>query len=298
MAKEKDLPAFLELLARRPNGWWLRRLAGLDPVRYGVGHPLFFHHVPKTAGTSLIKAIGKMVLPELAFSEEGNLSAPFVTELVERGLTPGQFIHGHPRAGAATPLRGRAHIVTLLREPRDQLISNYLHVRADRGVPDHGISRVLGFREFVLARPRFAIFQTASLHLGLAPRPVGRTEDFIDAVPQILAYLNEMTLVGVVDQANAFMSRLAQIMSWPQTPRFPHRRKRRISGKQRERMQAQFADLQSDPMLSPLFAAERAVYLHARAIAEKNVAHSPPREHSPATGLVFASDRPGSLHSG
>jgi hypothetical protein len=273
----------MEALARRPNGRWLRWLAGCDPVRYGVGRPLFFHHVPKTAGTSLIKAIGKMVLPELAFSEKGNLSAAFIDGLVERGLVPGQFIHGHPGEGAAAPLRGRAHIVTLLREPRDQVISNYLYVRFDRGVPDHGASRALGFREFVLARPRYAIFQTASLHLGIAQRPVGRAEDFIDVVPQILAYLNEMALVGTVDQASGFMFRLAEIMGWPRTPHFPHRRKARISSKQRERMQAQFTDLENHPMLSSLFAAERAVYLYARSIAEKNLGCRPPREHSEAT---------------
>jgi hypothetical protein len=282
MAKDKALLAFMEPLAHRPNGRWLRWLTGRDPAQYGVGRPLFFHHVPKTAGTSLIKAIGKMVLPELSFSEKGNLSAAFVAELVERGLTPGQFIHGHPGAGAAAPLRRRAHIVTLLREPRDQVISNYLYVRFDRGVPDHGASRALGFREFVLARPRYAIFQTASLHLGIAQRPVVRTEDFIDAVPQVLAYLDEMAVVGMVDQANVFMLRLAEIMGWPQTPHFPHRRKARVSRKQRERMQAQFADVENHPMLSSLFAAERAVYLYARSIAEKNLGCSPPREHSQA----------------
>jgi hypothetical protein len=293
MAKDKALPAFMERLARRPDGRWLRWLTGCDPAQYGVGHPLFFHHVPKTAGTSLIKAIGKMVLPELAFSEKGNLSAGFVAKLVEHGLTPGQFIHGHPGTGAAMPLRGRAHIVTLLREPRAQVISNYLYVRFDRGVPDHRASRALGFREFVLARPRYAIFQTASLHLGIDQRPVGRAEDFIDMVPQILAYLDEMTLVGVVDQANAFMSRLAEIMSWPQTPPFPHRRRARISRKQRERMQAQFAELQSHPMLSSLFAAERAVYLYARALAAlKNSVRGPPREASRATPSVVAGNRP------
>jgi hypothetical protein len=270
MAKDKALPAFMEPLARRPNGRWLRWLTGRDPAQYGVGRPLFFHHVPKTAGTSLIRAIGKMVLPELAYSEKGNLSAAFIAELVERGLTPGQFIHGHPGAGAAAPLRRRAHIVTLLREPRDQVISNYLYVRFDRGVPDHGASRALEFREFVLARPRYAIFQTASLHLGIAERPVGRAEDFIDMVPQILDYLDEMAVVGMVDQASVFMLRLAQIMGWPPTPHFPHRRKSRISLEQRERMQAEFADLQNNPMLSALFAAERAVYLHARALAEKH----------------------------
>ncbi len=220
-----------------------------------------------------------MVLPELVFSAKGNLSAAFVAGLVARGLTPGHFIYGHPRAGAAAPLRGKAHIVTLLREPRDQVISNYLYVRFDRGVRDHSLSRELGFREFVLARPRYAIFQTASLHLGIDERPVSRTEDYIDAVPQILAYLDEMALVGVVDQATAFMFRLTEIMGWPRTPNFPHRRKARVSHKQRKQMQAQFADLQNHPMLSSLFAAERAVYLHARAIAEKTLMHNRLQEH-------------------
>jgi hypothetical protein len=171
-------------------------------------------------------------------------------------------------------------------------------VRFDRGVPDHGASRALGFREFVLARPRYAIFQTASLHLGIAQRPVGRAEDFIDMVPQILAYLDEMALVGAVDQASGFMFRLAEIMGWPRTPHFPHRRKARISRKRRERMRAQFADLESHPMLSSLFAVERAVYLHARAIAEKSFACSQPRERSRANPLVGASDRPGPLLRG
>ena len=105
-----------------------------------------------------------------------------------------------------------------------------------------------------------------------------------------------MALVGVVDQASEFMLRLAEIMGWPQTPHFPHRRKSRISRKQREWMQAQFADLQSHPMLSSLFAAERAVYLHARAIAEKNLVRSPPRGHFPANQFVVVGDRPGTLH--
>jgi hypothetical protein len=271
----------IESLAHRPNGLWLRRLTGRDPARYGVGRPLFFHHVPKTAGISLIKGIGKMVLPELAVYKKGSsLSAALIAELVERGLTPGQFIHGHPEHGAAALLRGRAHIITLLRKPRDQVISNYLYVRRDRHVPDHAASRVLEFREFILAHPRFAIFQTASLHVGIVERPVRRTEDLIDTVPSVLAYLDEMALVGVVDQADAFMSHLAEIMGWPQAPRFPHRHKTRISRKQRERMAAQFEDLRHHPMLSSLFAAERAVYLHACAIRQRSLPRSACPEHA------------------
>ena len=261
-----------ESLARRPNSWWLRRLIGRDPARYGVGRPLFFHHVPKTAGISLVKAIGKMVLPELAvYNRGGSLSAALIAELVERGLMSGQFVHGHPEHGAAALLRGKAHIITLLREPRDQVISNYLYVQRDRHVPDHAASRVLEFREFILAHPRFAIFQTASLHVGIVERPVGRTEDLIDTVPSVLAYLDEMALVGVVGQADAFMSHLAEVMGWPQAPRFPHRHKTRISGEQRERMRAEFEDLRHHPMLSSLFEAERAVYLRACAIGQKSL---------------------------
>ena len=222
-----------------------------------------------------------MVLPELTVRKRGSsLPATLIAELVERGLTPGQFIHGHPEHGAAALLRGRAHIITLLREPRDQVISNYLYVRRDTHVSDHAASRVLEFREFILARPRFAIFQTASLHVGIVERPVGRTEDLIDIVPSILAYLDEMALVGVVDQADAFMLHLAEIMGWPQTPRFPHRHKTRISNKLRERMWAQFEDLRHHPMLSSLFEAERAVYLHACAIGQKSLRRSARLEHA------------------
>jgi hypothetical protein len=237
--------------------------------------------VPKTAGISLIKAIGKMVLPELAVYKKGSsLSATLIAELVERGLTSGQFIHGHPEHGAAALLRGKAHIITLLREPRDQVISNYLYVQRDRHVPDHAASRVLEFREFMLAHPRFAIFQTASLHVGIVERPVVRTEDLIDAVPSVLAYLDEMALVGVVGQADAFMSHLAEIMGWPQAPRFPHRHKTRISGEQRVRMRAEFEDLRHHPMLSSLFEAERAVYLRACAIGQKSLRRGARPEHA------------------
>ena len=267
----KAMSTLIESLACRPNGWWLRRLTGRDPARYGVGRPLFFHHVPKTAGISLINAIGKMVLPELAVHNSGgSLSITLIAQLVQRGLTPGLFIHGHPEHGAAALLRGRAHIITLLREPRDQVISNYLYMRRDRYVPDHVVSRALEFREFILALPRFAIFQTASLHVGIVERPVDRAKDLIDAVPSVLAYLDEMALVGVVDQADAFMLHLAEIMGWPQAPHFPHRHKSRISREQRERMRAQLEDLRHHPMLSSLFEAERAVYLHACAIEQKS----------------------------
>src|SRR5215469_16630041 len=83
-----------------------------------AGKPLFFHHIPRTAGTSLIEGIRMMIRPELAVCDNGNLPRPYVDALVAEGLTPGHFVFGHPGPGAASTLRGKAKIITLLREPR------------------------------------------------------------------------------------------------------------------------------------------------------------------------------------
>jgi len=268
----------IETLVNFSDVRWRRHATDRDPWLHAPGDPLFFHHIPKTGGTSLIAAIGEIVPPELAMTERGNLSAEFVDRLVGRGLRRGQFIHGHPLVGAAARLRGRSNIVTLLREPCEQLISNYLYQREDWRSPHHELSLQLRFREFVLARPRFAIFQTASLHFGIAENaedPDATTKDYIAMVPSVLAYLDEMALVGVLSEPAWFMRSLAKLMRWPRTPRFPHRRKARISAKQRQRLREQCADLMDQTTLSPLFAAEYAVYRHAQALAEKQHMSSP-----------------------
>jgi hypothetical protein len=112
----------LQKTFRWRSGQLLRWLARRDPDLYGVGEPLFFHHIAKTGGTSLIDAVRRMTLPELGLSERGNLSLDFIQGLVARGLSPGQFIYGHPLVGAASPLRGRCNIVALLRDPKRQII--------------------------------------------------------------------------------------------------------------------------------------------------------------------------------
>ena len=43
--------------------------------------------------------------------------------------------------GVAAALRGRADIVTLLREPADQIISNFLFIRTDPNNPDSAPAR-------------------------------------------------------------------------------------------------------------------------------------------------------------
>jgi hypothetical protein len=252
-----------------PRGWrWLRWLELTRPINDGLYEPLFFHHIAKTGGTSLIEALRSITPARLTSSEHGNLSARFVEALVARGLVPGQFIYGHPAASAALPLRGRARIITLLREPRDQVISNYFWLRKDRRVPDHAAARRLGFREFLLAHPYFAIFQTASLHVGIEERPIARAEELVDRLPQILAYLDEMFLIGTANAGEQVFTQLAAEKGIEGLLKFPHRRKTRLSAARRVVLNEQFAELQCNPTLAVLFAAERTVFERAKSLSD------------------------------
>ncbi|MEA2737148.1 MAG: hypothetical protein QOH05_455 [Acetobacteraceae bacterium] len=242
----------------------------LDPHRAidePPGRPLFFHHIAKTGGTSLVRGLRAVTPATSCLTERGNLSAGFVEALVARGLRSSQFIHGHPLTGAVLPVRGKARIVTMLREPRDQAISNYFWLRKDRRVPDHRAARQLGFREFLVSHPYFAIFQTASLHVAIEERPIARAEDLIDRLPAIFAYLEEMHAVAIPSMSDQLFRRLAGEMAIENPRPLPHRNETRLSAERRAELREQFAELQTHPDLAPLFAAERAVYQRARALA-------------------------------
>jgi hypothetical protein len=258
---------FLRLHRERLVKWWGPDSAASEPI----GPPLFFHHIAKTGGTSLIRGLRAVTPARLCLTERGNLSTGFIAALVARGLRSGQFIHGHPLTGAVLPLRGKARIVTMLRDPADQVISNYFWLRKDRRVPDHRAARQLGFREFLVTHPYFAIFQTASLHVGIEERPIARAEDLIDRAPAILKYLEEMHAVAIPAMSDQLYGRLVAEMDIQNPPKLPRRNKTRLSVARRAQLREQFADLQNHPDLAHLFAAERAVYEKARSLAGGSV---------------------------
>jgi hypothetical protein len=269
--------------AKFPQSHWLSWKSGPPPRATGLGVPLFFHHIAKTGGTSVISAIRSATPQKLAFSEDGNLSADFTRDLASRRLVPGQFIYGHPHTGAATPLRGRAAIITLLREPRDHAISSYVYVRSEPRLPDFKLARELDFRDFLLARPYYAFFQTASLHVGIEEQPITRVGELIDRLPLVLAYMREMQFLGTLEGGDRLLAHLRSTMQWTRAPSFRHRHKSRVSRRCKALLREQYADLQRHPALAPLFATERLVYETAREIeAEReapqaafdNVAHA------------------------
>lgn len=270
---------------------WLNPNGGADEP---LGEPLCFHHIAKTGGTSLVRGIRAVTPARLCLTEGGNLSAGFVDALVAGGLRSRQFIHGHPLTGAMRRLRGQARIVTMLREPCDQVISNYFWLRKDSRVPDHRAARQLGFREFVETHPYFAIFQTASLHVGIEERPIARAEDLIDRLPAIFAYLDEMHAVALPSMSQQLFGRLMAEMNIRNPPALPYRNKTRLSAERRAEHREQFADLQTRPDLAPLFAAERAVYDRARVLAARSrtIACAGPAPMDPRPGRDRASGTP------
>src|SRR5271168_1065566 len=72
---------FLRLHRERLVQWWNPDSAASEPL----GPPLFFHHIAKTGGTSLIRGLRAVTPASLCLTERGNLSTGFIAALMERG---------------------------------------------------------------------------------------------------------------------------------------------------------------------------------------------------------------------
>ncbi len=246
-----------------PTRSWIWRRGPKQLTGNESGDPLFFQHVAKTGGTSFVEAMRNITPQELQSTQPGSLTVEFVQELLARGLRPAEFIYGHVATGAALPLRGRTRIITLLRDPCEQAISNYHALLNDYRLPDARAAWRLGFRGFLLQYPYFTIFQTASLHVGIEQRPLCRTEDLIDRLPILFDYLDEMHAVATPKLAAALFSRLATERGIHDPKPYPHRTRTRLLASRRKTLQEQYADLQRNPTLGPLIAAEQALYQKA-----------------------------------
>ena len=249
--------------ARAGAGAVLPRIASAQP------QPLFFHHISKTAGTSVTAAIRSMTKRSSVVSKGGNLPLAFVQKIVAAGLRPDQFFYGHPAHGVSALLRGKTRVITLLRDPIEQSISNYLFIRSDFGNPDRRAARRMNFAEFIGTYPYYAAFQAGSLAVGLRTELPQGAAELAECLPEICAFLDEMFLVGTVERVEDFMHDLAQAMGWQSVPRLRHLRKSRTPHSERAALRMIRATLEDDPDLAPRFAIERAVYEHASAIAAR-----------------------------
>ncbi len=225
----------------------------------GESRPLFFFHIPKTAGTTTVAALRAMLRPDAVITERGVLSLARVQKAVAAGLSGGQFIHGHPGHGVGAALYRRTRMVTLLREPRAHVVSNYLFLRGDPANPHAEAAQRLGFSAFIRAHPYYAVFQAGSLCVGMEREPLAGTAEIVARVPLIQSFLAGMHLVGTTERLDDFFAALAAPMG-RKPPPLRHLRRGKGGAEEVARLRAELAVLERDPALAPLFAAERAVY--------------------------------------
>ena len=173
---------------------------------------LFYFHVAKTAGNSMVSEIRQNFAESEIVTDGGNLTLPFLEAYGKQRLRDAGFLHGHVGPGAATYLQDIADTILLLRDPMDHVISHYLYLAREPGHL-HSAATELGFRDFIMTYPAVLVFQTISLTNGLGQ--IVPPERPYDCIPDMLRYLESTFLLGTVDQIDEFMACLARIKQWP-----------------------------------------------------------------------------------
>lgn len=204
-----------------------------------------------------------------------NISLEYAEHVVAEGLRADHFIHGHPLHGAAAVLREKTDIVTLLRNPSDHIVSNFLFVCWDPTNPLREAARRMGFLAFIRANPYFAIFQTGSLLVGLDHKPAQSCSEITQRLPEVKAFLQEMSLVGTVADAELFLRELAVSRNWPRVPKLPHKLRSSVKKYELQELRNQLSELRTDPELAPLFEAEKEIYDFACALVTQRT-HAQP----------------------
>lgn len=140
-------------------------------------NPLFFIHIPKTAGTSFRTSAIKFFGKDLCHFDYGT-GNPDTTSIIEQYVynkpdffllekelkkANSKFLCGHVSFRRYSPLVPAAHIVSFLRDPLKQFISHYEHKTRH-----HAYTETLEFMLNTPAGPR----HTISLFAGLTPRSI------------------------------------------------------------------------------------------------------------------------------
>lgn len=175
--------------------------------------PLFYFHVNKTAGNSMIGEISQHFSESQILTDSGNLTVPFLQACGEQRLRDAGFIHGHVGPGAAAHLQGVADTILMLRDPMDHVISHYLYLLRELDHPQRKEAMELGFREFIHTYPAHLSFQAITLANGLGQ--VVPPERPWDCLPDLVRYLESTFLLGTVDHIGEFLASLARTRQWP-----------------------------------------------------------------------------------
>jgi hypothetical protein len=159
--------------------------------------PILFFHIPKTGGTSMTAAISEY------FGKEDCIIGDLTVENLskyEARLSDRVFIAGHWTHNIWRALPERSLKFSILRNPRDHAISNYLHNCRDLGESADKINKI-GLRRFVAEGPYALVFQAGSL---LVPQTTSLTsvDEVVRNIGDALALINKFDFIGCLERAD------------------------------------------------------------------------------------------------
>jgi len=262
------------------------------PLR--ADRPLCFIHIAKTGGTSLTDALARLYPPERVFSEGGNLSIAYLESLGE-SLSGPAFLAGHAGQGAAAWLRGRADMITLLRRPEEQAVSNYLHVLSEPYNELHREAAGASFQDYLRRHHHQIDYQARSLAVALADNPA-HSDALRLSRHALTAFLESLPFVGVTERMETGAALLSRLLSARQAITLNCMNAsvcRGVSTRTLARLRQDYLDLRADPDLAPIFAREARLYATAQRVLSRLEAAFPSsralRERAASAGFISAS---------
>ena len=237
----------------------------------GADRPLCFLHISKAGGTSVTDAITRLYPSRAVFSDAGNLTIDYLRRLGDR-ISGRVFLAGHSGPGVAAFLRGRADVITVLRRPRDQAVSAYLHVLSDSRNSLHNSANRQSFADYLRENAYQLHFQSQSLRVAMSSEASQRDLGDPDQVDALLSFLDSMPFLGVIENSEACGDVLSRIMPVDRPIQLPCLNAsvyRGVSARTVDRLRAEYDSLREEPDLGRLIAVEELAYAKARSVLDR-----------------------------
>jgi hypothetical protein len=202
---------------------------------------LYFVHIPKTAGTSIRRYLGRYFLPQEVFPPELTVGPNHHDNRLLNCYPAGALSHfrllvgHHNRMHMGRFLQSRqhpTHHLTVLRDPIGQLLSEYKMLRSDARYPHHEQHKNLSLDAF-LDHPDFPWIQSGNRQTGHLLAQLGEYEptDFEDGGFQLVrAWLETFAAVGIHEDLECSLQLFSYIFGWLAPEEVAHLNRGRIEG--------------------------------------------------------------------
>ncbi len=200
--------------------------------------PLYFLHIPKTAGTTLNSFLDGEI-----FGHDAVYQSNWHTLLrrsQQEDLSQYRLFHGHRYASFAYAYPGPLRYITFIRDPIERALSHYGHVVRDEGHYLHELARRLGSFEAYLnhpeTRPTVVNFQIRALGLDVNPYAAAESlsDDELDEfklerwletsqsemsdaelLATALLRTEQFCFIGITERFDASVQLLCEAFGWP-----------------------------------------------------------------------------------